>query len=91
MWIYISAFILCFVGAAEIIDTQHVVDMMGLGWLSSWSTIIITTAVQGALASFLYLLLIYVFIFRLQGSKTAGEIQFIFIRLKNKIVFGFFN
>ena len=70
MWIYISAFILCFVGAAEIIDTQHVVDMMGLGWLSSWSTIIITTAVQGALASFLYLLIIYVFIFRLQGSAA---------------------
>lgn len=70
IWIYISGMALCFIGAAEIIDTQHIADIMGLGWLSSWSTFIITIAVQGAIASFFCLLLLYIFFFRLQVSAA---------------------
>lgn len=70
IWIYISGVALCFIGAAEIIDTQHIADVMGLGWLSSWSTIIIAIAVQGAIASFICLLLLYTLFFRLQVSAV---------------------
>lgn len=70
IWIYISGVALCFIGAAETIDTQHIADTVGLGWLSSWSTIIITIAVQGSIASFIYLLLLYIFFFRSQISAT---------------------
>ena len=61
---------LCFRGAAEIIDTQHIANIMGLGWLSSWSTFIITIAVQGSIASFLCVLLLYIFFFRSQISAA---------------------
>ncbi len=70
IWIYVSGMVLCFIGAAEIIDTQHVADIMGLGWLSSWSTIIITIAVQGSIASFICVLLLYIFFFRSQISAA---------------------
>ena len=70
IWLYISSFVLCFIGAAEITDTQHITNILGLDWLSPWSITIIKIAVQGFFASFLYLLLLYVFIFRLQGSAA---------------------
>jgi hypothetical protein len=70
IWIYISGVALCFIGAAEIIDTQHIAEVMGLGWLSSWSIIIITIAVQGSIASFICLLLLYTLFFRLQVSAV---------------------
>ena len=70
IWIYVSGMILCFIGAAEIIDTQHVADIMGLGWLSSWSIILITIAVQGSIASFICLLFLYIFFLRSQISAA---------------------
>lgn len=70
IWFYISSFILCFVGAAEITDTQHIANILGLDWLSPWSITIIKIAVQGSLASLFCLLILYVFIFRLQGSAV---------------------
>lgn len=70
LWIYVSGMALCFIGAAEIIDTQHVADMMGFGWLSSWSATIITIAVQGSIASFICVLLLYIFFFRSQISAA---------------------
>jgi len=70
IWIYISGLALCFIGAAEIIDTQHIADMMGLGWLSSWSIILITIAVQGSIASFICVLFLYIFFFRSQVSAA---------------------
>lgn len=70
IWIYISGMALCFIGAAEIIDTQHIADMMGLGWLSSWSIILITIAVQGSTASFICVLLLYMFFPKLQISAA---------------------
>ena len=70
IWIYISGMALCFIGAAEIIDTQHIADIMGLGWLSSWSIIVITIAVQGSIASFICVLFLYIFFFRSQISAA---------------------
>ena len=70
IWIYISGMALCFIGAAEIIDTQHFADIMGLGWLSSWSIIVITIAVQGSIASFICVLFLYIFFFRSQISAA---------------------
>ena len=70
IWIYISGMALCFIGAAEIIDTQHIADIMGLGWLSAWSTIIITIAVQGSIASFICVLFLYIFFFRSKISAA---------------------
>jgi hypothetical protein len=70
IWVYVSGMALCFIGTAEIIDTQHIVDIMGLGWLSSWSIIIITIAVQGSIASFVCVLFLYIFFFRSQISAT---------------------
>ena len=70
IWIYISGMALCFIGAAEIIDTQHIADIMGLGWLSAWSTIIITIAVQSSIASFICVLFLYIFFFRSKISAA---------------------
>ena len=70
IWIYISGMALCFIGAAEIIDTRHIAEMMGLGWLSSWSIIVITIAVQGSIASFICVLFLYIFFFRSQISAA---------------------
>ena len=70
IWLYVSSFMLCFMGAAEITDTQHIANSIGLGWLSPWSITIITIAVQGAIASLVYSLILYIFVFRLQGSAA---------------------
>ena len=70
IWIYVAGMALCFIGTAEIIDTQHIADIMGLGWLSAWSTIIITIAVQGSIASFICVLFLYIFFFRSQISAA---------------------
>ena len=70
IWIYVAGMALCFIGTAEIIDTQHIVDIMGLGWLSPWAIIIITIAVQGSIASFICVLFLYIFFFRSQISAT---------------------
>ena len=70
IWIYISGMPLCFIGAAEIIDAQHIANIMGLGWLSSWSIILITIAVQGSIASFICVLLLHMFFFRSQISAA---------------------
>ena len=70
IWLYISAFILCIMGASKMVDAQYLADVMGIGWLSSWSIVIIKIAVQGAIISFICLLILYIFIFRLRGSAA---------------------
>ena len=52
------------------VDVQYIANAIGLGWLSSWSIVIIKIAVQGAIISFICLLILYIFIFRLQGSAA---------------------
>lgn len=66
IWLYISAVPLCLLGAVDVIDIRQVADVMGLGWLSSWSFFIIKIAVQGAIASFVFLLLLSIVFSRLK-------------------------
>ena len=70
IWLYISSFILCIMGASKMVDVQYIANAIGLGWLSSWSIVIIKIAVQGAIISFICLLILYILIFRLQGSAA---------------------
>ena len=70
IWLYISGMTLCFIGATDVVDSRHIAELMGLGWLSSWSLIIITIAVQGSIASFICSLLLYIFFFRSQVSAA---------------------
>ena len=70
IWLYIVAFGLCGINDIGPEGARRVADLMGLVWLNTWTASMIVIAVQGAVAAFVYLLLLYVVVFRLQGSAA---------------------
>jgi hypothetical protein len=51
-------------------EARHIADIFGFEWLPSWVSGVIITSVQGAAASFVFLLLLYIFVFWLRGSAA---------------------
>ena len=70
LWLYSAGFFLSVINDMKPEEARHIADTMGFGWLPSWVSGIIITSVQGAAASFVYLLLLYVFAFGLRGSAS---------------------
>ena len=68
LWLYIAVFFLSVINERRPEEARLIADTMGFGWLPSWVSGVIITSVQGAVASFVYLLLLYVFAFGLRGS-----------------------
>ena len=68
LWLYIATLLLCC--ADTIIDDQYVISLMWLGWLPKWTAGIILISVQGAVFSFICILLLQLFVFRQQGSAV---------------------
>ena len=73
VWLYVTVFFLS--GADEMWPegAQWVADFMGFEALHTWTASTVSAvilSVQGAAISFVYLLMVYVFIFRLQGSAA---------------------
>lgn len=69
-WLYGAAFLLPVVNEIGPEDARPIADYMGLEWLPSKVASLIFTATQGALISFVVLLLVYLLIFRGQGSTA---------------------
>ena len=70
IWFYVAAF---FLGGAEEIwpeGAQWVTAFMGFEKLNAWTTSTIIVPIQGAVASFVLALLLYLCVFRLRGSAT---------------------
>lgn len=67
-WLYVTAFLLPVVNEIGPEDARSIADYLGLEWLPSKVASLIFTATQGALISFVALLLVYLLIFRGQGS-----------------------
>ena len=71
IWLYIAAFGLCGINDIGPEGARRVADLMGFTWLDTWTASMIIFSVQGAVAAFVYLLLLYVVVFRLQGSAAV--------------------
>jgi hypothetical protein len=69
-WLYGAAFLLPVVNEIGPDDARHIADYLGLEWLPSKFASLIFTATQGALISFVVLLLVHLLIFRGQGSSA---------------------
>ena len=70
LWLYIAAFLLSGVCETRPDEVKHIASVMGYEWLPYWVSCIIISSVKGAMASFAYVLLLYVFVFRLRGGAT---------------------
>ena len=68
LWLYITTLLLCC--ADTIIDDQYVISLTWIGWLPKWTAGIILISVQGAVFSFICILLLQLFVFRQQGSAV---------------------
>lgn len=69
-WLYGAAFLLPVVNEIGPDDARPIADYLGLEWLPSKVASLIFTATQGALISFIVLLLVYLLIFRGRGSAA---------------------
>lgn len=69
-WLYGAAFLLPVVNEIGPGDARPIADYLGLEWLPSKVASLVFTATQGALISFVVLLLLYLFIFRGQGGPA---------------------
>ena len=66
LWLYVVTLLLCC--ADTVVDDRYLIDMAGLGWLPRWTSGTLLISMQGAIFSFICLLLLYLFVFRLQGN-----------------------
>lgn len=69
-WLYIATFFLCIINDINLEQARYIADLVGFDWMTSWVAWMILIAVQGSVAAFVYLLLLYLFVFRLQGSAS---------------------
>jgi hypothetical protein len=68
LWLYIAAFLLSGINETRPDEVKHIASVMGYEWLPYWVSCIMISSVKGAAASFVYLLLLYVIVFRLRGG-----------------------
>ena len=68
LWLYIATLLLCC--ADTIVDDQYAIGLAGLGWLPKWTAGIMLISVQGAVFSFICMLLLQLFVFRRQGRAV---------------------
>lgn len=65
-----AAFWLCGINDIGPDDTRWVTDLIGSEWLNAWTASMLIVSIQGAVVALVCLLLVHVFIFRLQGSAS---------------------
>ena len=70
VWIYVAAFGLCGVNDIGPEGARQVADLMGFESLDTWSASMVVFAIQGAVASFLFVVLLYLFFPNFRGSAA---------------------